>query len=421
VGGLIADFGPLRRSRPLRLLVLGSVVSGVGTQMVLVALPYQVYVETGSALLTGLVGASELVPLIVMSLFGGGIVDRYDRRKVLLADQVALILIAGVLAAVTLAGSPPIGVLLALAGAMAGAGAVQNIARAAILPNLVPPQQLRAAIAIHYGLFQLTFIVGPALGGVVIASSGVATVYLADAASCLGMVGAVLALPSQRPPPTTESMLRLVGDGLRFVGRNAWLTSSISLDLLAMTFAMPRALFPVLSVSVFGSGAAGAGLLHTAVAVGATGSALLTGWVGGARRLGRILVVAVLVWGTAVAAAGLSRTLWVAALLFVVAGAADSVSAVCRSAISQSVTPDRVRGRMSSVYSLAVASGPRLGDVTSGSVAAAVGASATVVAGGLACVAGTLLLAVRMPALLTYDAEDWVPERPEPGVGAPSP
>jgi MFS family permease len=391
--------------------VAGTVVSGVGTQMVLVALPYQVYVETRSALLTGLVGAAELVPLVGMSVWGGGIVDRYDRRKVLLLDQVALILIAAALAAVSFAGSPPVAVLLVLAGAMAGAGAVQNIARSAMLPNLVPSDELREAIALHYGLLQLTFIVGPAVGGLVLASAEAAVVYLAHAACSLGMVGAVLALSPQRPPPTVESMGRLVAEGLRFVKGNPYLVSSMSLDLLAMTCAMPRALFPVLSVSVFGSGAAGAGLLHSAVAVGATGSALLTGWVGGARRLGRILVFAVVVWGAAVAVAGLSRTLWVAALLFVVAGAADSVSAVCRSAISQSVTPDRVRGRMSSVYSLAVASGPRLGDITSGSVASAVGASATVVAGGLACIAGTLLLAARLPALLAYDAKDWLAER----------
>jgi MFS family permease len=174
---------------------------------------------------------------------------------------------------------------------------------------------------------------------------------------------------------------------------------------VAMTFGMPRALFAVLSVSVYHAGASGTGLLYASVAAGATVAALTTGWISHVRRLGLIVIWAVVAWGVAIALAGLAGTIWLAALLLALAGAADSVSAVCRSAINQSVTPDHMRGRMSSVFSLVVTSGPRLGDVESGSVAALTSARFSVVSGGLACVAGVALVVVAFPALARYDAD----------------
>jgi MFS family permease len=194
-------------------------------------------------------------------------------------------------------------------------------------------------------------------------------------------------------------------EGLQFVRGNRALTGSFAIDLMAMAFGMPRALFAVLAVSVYHAGAAGTGLLYAAVSVGATVAALTTGWLAHARRLGLIVVWAVLVWGAAIALAGLMPSLWPAAALLAVAGAADSVSAVCRSAINQTVTPDHMRGRMSSTFSLVVTSGPRLGDVEAGAVAALAGPRFSVVSGGLACIAGALLIALAFPALVRYDAE----------------
>jgi MFS family permease len=208
-------------------------------------------------------------------------------------------------------------------------------------------------------------------------------------------------------------VLRSIAEGLRFVRGNQALMGSFACDLVAMTFGMPRALFPVLAVSVYGAGAEGAGLLYASVAAGATVTALTTGWLAHARRLGVLVVAAVAVWGLAIAAAGFAGSLWLAAALLAVAGAADSVSAVCRSAINQSVTPDRLRGRMSSVFSLVVASGPRLGDVEAGAAAALGGVRFSVVSGGLACIAAIALVALAFPALIRYDADRHVAE-PEP-------
>jgi MFS family permease len=404
------DFTPLRESRDLRLLVGGNVVTGFGTQAALVALPYQLYVETRSPFLVGLLGLVELVPLVTMALFGGALADRMDRRRLLLLDQIALVSVASGLTLLATLDSPPVPLLYVLGGLTAGFGAVQNVGRSAIVPNLVDPSLLRQALALNFGLFQITLVVGPALGGLLIGSVGLSAAYAFDAVSCLAMVGALLAMnpqpPQVDPDETPVSIRRSIADGLRFVNANETLKASFAIDLIAMTFGMPRALFAVLSLTVYHAGAEGTGLLYAAVSAGATVAALTTGWLGHARRLGRIVIAAVTVWGLAIAAAGLVTSLLPALAFLAVAGAADSVSAVCRSTINQTVTPDALRGRMSSVFSLVVTSGPRLGDVEAGSAAAAIGTRASVVSGGLACVVGVGLLMLAMPSLYAYDSEE---------------
>jgi MFS family permease len=407
LGGLTVDVTPLRRSRELRLLIAGNVVSGLGTQAGLVALPYQVYVETRSALLTGLLGAAELGPLVAMTLLGGALADRHDRRRLLLADQVALVACSATLCALALAGHPPIAALYAVGALLAGFAALQNVARTAIVPNLVRPSEMPAALALTFGLFQLTMVLGPGLGGLLISASGVQGAYAADALSCLAMVAAAARMGPQPPSHASDeppgAILAAIGDGLRFVRSSSALLGSFAIDLAAMTFGMPRALFPVLAVSVYHAGAGGTGLLFAAVSAGATVAALTTRWLDAARRLGAITIGAVLAWGVAIAIAGLMPSIWPAAALLAAAGAADSVSAVCRSVINQSVTPDAMRGRMSSAFSLVVTSGPRLGDVEAGAVAALTSARFSVVSGGVACVAAALAIAAAFPALLAYD------------------
>jgi hypothetical protein len=399
---LFVDLSPLRASRDLRLLIGGEFATGLGTQAALVALPYQLYTQTGSAFLTGLLGAVELGPLVTSALLGGAIADRVDRRRLLLLDQIALVACAAALAALAFAGSPPVPILYVLGGLVAGAGAVQNVALTAIIPNLV-------ALALSFGLYQLTQVVGPGLGGLLIGLLGLGSAYTVDAVSCLAMVAAAMAIAPQSPrgqqrvehPPVLAS----IREGLRYVRGNQALMGSFAIDLAAMTFGMPRALFAVLSVSVYGAGAEGTGLLYAAVSAGATVAALTTGWIEGARRLGVIVIWAVVVWGAAIAGVGVVGSLWPAAALLAIAGAADSVSAVCRSSINQMVTPDAMRGRMSSVFSLVVTSGPRLGDVESGTVAGLAGPRFSVTSGGLACIAGVVAVVAAFPALARFDAE----------------
>jgi MFS family permease len=416
---LTPDLTPFRESRDLRLVVIGDFISGMGAQATLVALPYQLYVLTHSALLVGLLGAVELGPLIAMALLGGAIADRMDRRKLLALDQIGVFLAAGGLAAAAFIGDPSVVTLYVLGGLLAGFAALQSVAQSAIIPNLVERERLPAALALNYGLSTLTQVLGPGLGGVLIAVLGVQAAYAIDAVGCLSVVITALAIAPQPPQgvPTHDNVLRSIAEGLRYVRGNRALMGSFAIDLAAMTFGMPRALFAVLSVSVYHAGAGGTGVLYAAVSAGATVAALLTGWIRHARRLGVIVIWAVLLWGAAVAAAGLMGSLWLAAALLALAGAADSVSAVCRATINQSVTPDHMRGRMSSVFSLVVTGGPRLGDIESGAVAGAVGVRFAVVSGGLACLAGVAAIVLAFPALARYDTADWLkPEQPQQAV-----
>jgi MFS family permease len=417
---LAINLDALRASRDFRRLALGEVLAGLGTQAALVAVPYQVFVLTGSAGLVGLLGLAELIPMVFVSLLGGAVADRIDRRRLLIAAQLATMLAAGILAGVTAAGRPPIVLVFVLAGLLAGGASLQLTAQSSMIPALVG-DRLRSALAFNFGAYQLTAIVGPGLGGLMIATLGVGSAYLFDVVSCCALVVAALSIAPQRPVAPTgdrEPILASILEGLRFVRRNNALMGSFAIDLVAMTFGMPRALFAVLSLTVYHAGAGGAGLLYASVAVGATAAALSTGWLEQARRLGRIVIFAVLVWGAAITAAGLVDRLWAAAVLLAVAGAADSVSAVCRSTINQTVTPDPMRGRMSSVFGLVVTGGVRLGDIEAGAVASISSARISVLSGGLACIAGVGLVVLAFPALMAYDGGDRGELTPPP---APAP
>ena len=404
-----ADTTALRESRELRSLVLGNFVSGMGTQASLVALPYQLYVQTGSPLLTGLLGAAELGPLVAMALLGGALADRFDRRRLLLLDQIALVVIAAALCAAALTGETPTWLLYVLGGLMAGFGAVQNVTRSAIVPNLVRPALLRSALAVNYGLYQLTMVLGPGLGGLLISAGGVELAYAVDAISCAAMVVGVVRIRPQPPIRDEEEPLvsigRSIADGLRFVRRSRALLGSFAIDLNAMAFGMPRALFPVLAVSVYHAGASGTGLLFASVSAGATVAALTTRWLEHVRRLGLIVIAAVTAWGVAITLAAAVPSLWFAAAMLALAGAADSVSAVCRNVINQTLTPDAMRGRMSSIYSLVVTSGPRVGDIESGAVASLTSARFSMASGGIACIAGVGIIMLAFPQLAAFDLE----------------
>src|SRR3954469_4067770 len=219
IGRIAVDTRGLKESRDFRLLTIGSVVTGLGTQAALVALPYQVYVISRSAFLTGLLGAVELGPLIALSLFGGALADRFDRRRLLLWSQVALVLVASGLAAAALLGTPPLWLLYVLAGLSTAAAALGRVTASAMVPNLVGPERLRGALALTFGLYNVTMVVGPALGGLLISAAGVEAAYIADAVTCAGMVFAAYAM-SPQPVGAVEQrepIFRSIATGLRFV------------------------------------------------------------------------------------------------------------------------------------------------------------------------------------------------------------
>src|SRR3954447_1110497 len=414
------DLGVLRESRNLRLLVIGELFSDLGSQATLVAIPFQVFTLTHSAALVGLLGIVELIPIIFGSLLGGAIADRIERRRLLFAAQTAILVSATTLAVITLTRTPPVWLIYAFAALLAGGASVDSVARSAIVPALAG-DRLRAALSLTYGLHTSAAVVGPALGGLMIAAFGVGAAYAAQAAGFVVMLVVTTMLP-KLPPAASDvehpPILQSIAEGVKFVRSKHALMGSFAMDLMAMTFGMPRALFAVLALTVYDAGATGTGLLYASVSAGAVVAALTTGWVEHARWLGRIVIGAVLVWGLAIAFAGFMPSLWPAAALLAVAGAADSISAVCRSIINQSVTPEALRGRMSSIFTLVVTSGPRLGDLESGIAASLTTVGVAVVSGGLACVVGVGLIALLFPALARFDSTRGAPLSAAAG-GAP--
>ncbi len=407
---IAVDITPIRASRDFRNLEIGQIIAGLGSQAALVALPFQIYRVSGSATLVGLLGAFELGPMIAVSLVGGAFLDRHDRRPILAGAQLLMMVLLAALTSLSLATHhPPVLALLVLGGLLAGGSSLDQVSRSAIVPGVLGPDLLRSGLAFSYGTSQATSVVGPGLGGLLIGVTGVGDVYLIDAITCVAMLVAALALPAQPPTLGTGAehppVRRAIAEGLSFVGRTRALAASFVVDINAMTFGMPRALFAVLALTVYHAGAAGTGLLYAAIAVGGTVAVLTSGWIVSVRRLGRVVLICVLFWGLTILGAGLVRSIWPAALLLALAGWADGISAVGRSTISQTLTPEYMRGRMSSVFSLVVAGGPRLGDMESGFVAGLFGALNSVVIGGAACIVGVGAVMLAYPELAAYDAE----------------
>jgi MFS family permease len=396
---IVIDISPLRRSRDLRYLITGQLVSELGSQLTTVTVPYQVYRLTHSSLDVGLVSLAQLVPLIAGAMIGGALADVIDRRLLLLGAQLMMAASIAGLAINTELGASlwPLFVLPALAQGFSATG---DAGRSAILPNLVRRSEVSTANAMFQTLFQIGTVVGPALAGLLLAGAGVKLVYWLDVAGLGAAMLAVFLIGPQRPAPRESVQapgLRSIGQGLSFLRGRQDIQGAYLLDISAMVFGLPRALFPALATTVFGGGARTLGFLYAAPGAGALIGAVTTGWVGRVRRQGRAVIIAVLIWGAAITCFGLVHSLLLALPLLAVAGCADVISAVFRGTIIQLAVPDALRGRLMGLQIAVVIGGPRIGDAESGAVAAAFGDTTSVVSGGLACIVGALLLARVLP------------------------
>jgi MFS family permease len=406
--GLLAriavDVRPLRASRDFRRLWFGTGISAIGSQITTVAIPFQLYELTGSTLLVGLLGIAALVPLLVVPIYGGAVADAVDRRRLLLLSDVALILVTGGLLVNALLPEPSIWFLFVAEALGTAAYGFQRPARNALTPRLVPDDQLLAAIAVEDVVFTLARVVGPALAGVLIATVGLAAAFAID----IGTFGAsLLAIWLLRPaPPAPDAArpsLQSILDGFRFVRRRKVLLGIFVVDTNAMIFGMPRALYPAFAEKL-GGGASILGLMYAAPFAGALVASLTSGWMMHVRRQGIGVCVAAAAWGVAIALVGFAEAVWFALVFLAVAGAADFVSAVLRSNILLTVTPDAMRGRLSGIELAQVAGAPELGNVEAGIVASLTSVRASIVSGGVLTVAGTVAVALAVPALLRYDA-----------------
>ncbi|MFJ7126714.1 MFS transporter [Streptomyces sp. NPDC098101] len=405
---LFADLTPLRTSVHYRRLWFGSTVSWVGQGMTALAISLQVYDITGSPFSVGLVGLFSLVPLVVFGLYGGAIADTVDRRKLGLASATGSAVLSVALAGAAFAGFHRVWFLYAIVALQAVCAALNSPARSAMIPRLLPPEQLRAANALNSMVMTFGTLVGPSLGGLIVGLAGYQTAYLVDAVAFTASLYAMWRLPSMLPDRKGTERASVL-DGLRFLATRPNLRMTFFSDFCAMILAHPRALFPAVAVLWYGGDAKTAGLLVAAPAFGALLGGVLSGWQGRIRHHGQAILIAVACWGTAIAVFGLTRNLWLGLLFLALAGYSDTVSMIFRNTMMQVAAPDEMRGRLQGVFIVVVAGGPRLGDFLAGSAADLTSPAVAITGGGIACVVAVGLLALYGRGFRRYDALDPAP------------
>jgi ENTS family enterobactin (siderophore) exporter len=401
IGQIAIDIAPLRESRDFRRLFAGRFVSMAGNAVATTAANWQVYGLTHSSLDVGLLTLVASSGMFIGLLAGGMLADRHDRRTLLMAVRLPQAALAAGLMANSLLSRPQLWPLYLLTFGIGLLSGLSSPASTAATPALVGEHRLAAAAALNATASQLGQLGGPALAGILIAGSGgVASCYAIDAA-CFAIFAVAMTTVGPLPPETRAQRpgLRSLAEGLRYVRRNGVVGGMLLVDTNAMLFGMPSALFPALASQHFHGGSATFGLLVAAPGLGAMVGAATSGWTGRLRRPGLVIIGAGIVWGAAIAAFGLVRILPLALVFLALAGAGDLISEVLRNTLLQRYTPDPLRGRVSSLYLAQVTTAPALGNVEAGGVASLAGLEFSVVSGGLACVAGALILGALIPAL----------------------
>jgi MFS family permease len=391
------------QSRDFTLLWIGNIFSLTGTEMSRTAVAWQLYQLTGDPLALGMLGAARLIPLVLLALGAGVLADAFDRRKLMIGAQIAMLLCSLVLAVSTSLDATSIWVIYGVTALAAAAHTIGMPARQALIPSLVPREQLAGALSLNITAYQLATVLGPTVGGVLIAGVGVAAVYWLDVASFAVILGALLLMRS-RPVAAEKRDVSLGAalEGLRFVRRNKLIWSTMLLDFLATFFSAATTLIPLFAEEILRVGPQGMGLLFAAPSAGALLASVVVSWRGAGNRQGPLLLWAVVVYGISTVVFGLSTSFWLSLLMLAVNGAADTVSTVVRGTIRNLETPDELRGRTVAVNMLFFAGGPQLGEIEAGVAARLLGGPLSVAVGGAACIAMTGALAAVTPELRTY-------------------
>ncbi|MBU2667639.1 MFS transporter [Actinoplanes bogorensis] len=400
------DLTPLRTSRDYRLVFVGGSISGFGSFITYVTIPFQVAAITDDPLMVGLLGVCELVPLLVMAFVGGALADYLDRRLLVRGGEFALAALTGVLLLNALSDEPHLWLLYLVAALTATIDGLTRPALEAMVPRLVQPEELPATMALQSLSMQVAQLGGPALAGLLIASIDLAWVYAIDLLTftvsllCLTLVRAV-----PPPPDADRPSIRAVITGVRYARSRPELLGTYLIDINAMFFGMPQALYPFLATQLGGPRVLG--LLYAAPAVGSLLATLGSGWTGKVHRHGLMVVIAAGFWGVGIIGVGLSQTLWLTLLCLAFAGAADMISGIFRMIIWSQTIPDHLRGRLAGIEMLSYTTGPLLGQLRSGLMARTrLGVGGSIWLGGVLCVAGTVALAALLPRFLRYDGKD---------------
>ncbi|MDX6228649.1 MAG: hypothetical protein QOI76_2039 [Frankiales bacterium] len=410
------DVTPLRDNIAFRWLFIGQTVSVAGTQVTQVAIPLQIYQLTHSSLDVGLVGLAALVPLLVFGLWGGAVADAVDRRKLIVITSAGSGAVSTVLVLQAMADLRQVWLLYVCVAVQSAFAALDSPTRRAMLPQLVPGEQVAAANNLYFAVFNFGVIVGPLLAGVLIGAFGFGAAYGFDVVSfSIAFLAVIFRLPSLPvAADAAKAGLASVLEGLAFLRGRHVILMTFALDIVAMVFGMPRALFPALATHQFHGGIETAGYLYAAPAVGALLASLTGGWMSRVHKQGAAVVWAILAWGAAITCFGFSSSLLLGLFFLAVAGAGDTVSAVFRSTILQTAVPDALQGRLSGIFTVVVGGGPRLGDLEAGAAASVAGNAFSVISGGIICIALTLVLSAAVPAFAKYDSRAAKESEPVP-------
>ena len=416
-------FPPALRFRDFRIFWLGLFVSVIGSQMQLIAINWHLYellrgqtftvqllgrtIELGAeALGLGTLGLVRVIPIVLFALFGGMLADTRNRRSLLLFTEGFDVVIAAILAVLTLTGKTTVLHIYLITGALAAMNALEGPSRQSLIPHLVPREHFSNAVSVQTLMFTTASIVGPALAGLIVGYANVGYVYALNAVSFLAVVISLLLMRyrGQVAAATSGLGLNALFDGMRFVFRTPIISSTMLLDFVATLFSSARTMLPIFASDILGVGAVGYGWLATADSMGAViaGSALATRGEQ-LRRQGPLLLACVVVYGAATALFGISTIFTVSFLMLMLVGAGDAISTVIRGTVRQLSTPDALRGRMTSVNMMFFMGGPQLGELEAGLVAASFGVPFAIVSGGVATVLLTLLVAWKFPILRRYD------------------
>ncbi len=399
------DLTPLTTSADFRRLFVGQALSEFGSQITFVAVPLQVYIRTRSTAMVGLLALCETLPLVVLPIVGGAIADAVERRRFLMIAQAIAAALTLALAVNAFLPEPHVWVLFAFSFLWASAYSLYSPAFRAWPARLLTPDLYTSALALEVVYYQSAALVGPALAGVLIARFGFEFAYLLDAVSYIAVI---LALAGMRPSPPTAQRATVgwstIVEGLRFLRGQQVLQGTFWIDLNAMIFGLPAALYPAFVLDVVDASPSLVGLLYSAEALGALLVALVSGRAKHVRRQGLVTIVACVCWGAGIIGFGVSPTLWVALVFLVLASASDMVSGLYRDAILKTVTPDAMRGRLEGVGLSVVGTGPSLGNAEAGLLASVTSVRFSIVSGGIACIVGAGLLALVLPKYRRYDA-----------------
>lgn len=399
------DLTPLRASADFRRLFVGQALSEFGTQVTFVAVPLQVYVRTRSTAMVGLLALCETLPLVVFPMVGGAIADTVERRRFLMIAQAIAAALSLALAVNAFLPEPRMWVLFAFSFLWASAYSLYSPAFRAWPARLLSPDLYTSALALEVVYYQSAALAGPVLAGVLAVKLGFEYAYLLDTVSYLAVIVAVARM--HRSPPTAERASvgwSTIVEGLRFLRGKQVLQGTFWIDLNAMIFGLPVALYPAFVLDVLDASPSLVGLLYSAEALGALLVALVSGRAKHVRRQGLVTLVACVCWGAGIVGFGLSPTLWVALVFLMLASASDMVSGLYRDAILKTVTPDEMRGRLEGISLSVVGTGPSLGNAEAGLLASVTGIRFSIVSGGIACILGAGLLALVLPRYRRYDA-----------------